>query len=168
MTAPTHKPIIDYFESLNLALNDFQPDSFFRMDLNEIRGAFRRGISFPCMTVESPEGDGSGSAITNSVLGRYFAFTIYMNPEKDNPEEQNNYLDLCERVGLKILARMRLDATKEGHLLYDRFEIDNCKYHKVGPIFTELLYGYRFTGIIRGSESFKVDPADWKDLETVC
>ncbi len=168
MSAPTHKPILDYFKSLNAAAVDFAENSFFRMDLSEINGAFRSGITFPCMAVESPEGEAGDSGITNSVMGRIFAFTIYMNPQLNNHEQQNEFLDTCERIGLKILSRMKHDATQPGHLLYDRFELSSCNHLKIGPVFTEMLYGYRFTGIIKGSESFKVVAADWNDLDTVC
>ncbi len=168
MIAPTHKPIIDYFESLNTALKDFPDKSFFRMDLSEIKGGIRSGIKFPCMTVESPDGNGEGSTSNSSVAGRMFAFTIYMNPKQTNYQEQNEMIDQCEQIGKKILSRMRLDNSNPDHLLYGKFSIDSCRWHKVGPIFTQMLYGYRFTGLISGTESFKVNKEDWEDLETVC
>ena len=162
---PTHKPIIDYFENINLQLKDFGENSFFRMDLEEIMGGLRHQISFPAMAVESPDGDGEHSVEQNSVIGRMFAFTVYMNPEQGNFQEQNTMLDLCERIGKKVISRMRYDARIEDHLLYNRFKVSSVKWIKVGPVFTEKLYGYRFTGIIEGSEALLVDPADWADIE---
>lgn len=165
---PTHKPILDYFQSLNEKLVDFPEKSYFRMDLEEIMGSFRSRINFPAMAVESPDGDAEGSTVSNSVLGRLFAFTIYQNPEKGNFAEQNQMIDQCERIGLKIIARMRYDAFDPEHLLYNHFLVSSVKWTKVGPIFNEELFGYRFTGIISGSESLKVDPADWSDVDSVC
>ena len=162
---PTHKPIIDYFENINLQLKDFPENSFFRMDLEEIMGAIRDGINFPAMAVESPDGDGENSVEQNSVIGRMFGFTVYMNPEPGNFQEQNAMLDLCERIGKKILARMRQDARIPDHLLYNKFKVSSTKWIKIGPLFTEKLYGYRFTGIIEGNEPLVVDPADWNDIE---
>ena len=168
MSAPTHKPIIDYFEFLNAASVHFQENSFFRMDLQEIFDSFRSGISFPAMAVESPEGDAEGSDITSSALTRTVAFSIYQLPQAGNAAQQNEMLDECERIGLKILARMRYDARQPGHLLYNRFKVSSAKWMKVGPLFTEQLYGYRFTVEIEGGESLKVDAADWKDIDLVC
>ena len=162
---PTHKPIIDYFENINLQLKDFPQNSFFRMDLEEIAGAIRSGINFPALAVESPDGDGQNSVEQNSVIGRMFAYTVYMNPEMGNFQEQNEMIDLCERIGKKILARMRYDARIEGHFLNNRFKVSSTKWIKVGPIFTERLYGYRFTGIIEGNEPLIIDAADWADIE---
>jgi hypothetical protein len=168
MEAPTHKPLIDYFESLNANLKDFPEKSFFRQDLNEIMGAIRSGINFPAMAVESPDGDGEGSIEQNSVIGRMFAFTVYMNPEEENFQQQNEMLDLCERIGKKVLARMRYDARVPGHLLHNKFKVSTVKWIKVGPVFTDLLYGYRFTGMIEGSEPLTLDVEDWDDITAPC
>ena len=162
------KLLIDYLKQLNLASVHFGENSFFRMDLEEIFGSFRSGISFPALAVESPEGDAEASDITGSALSRTLAFTVYQNPRHGDFEEQNIMLDECERIGLKILARMRHDARKPEHLLYNRFKASSAKWIKVGPVFTEELYGYRFTVTIEGNESLKLDAADWKDSDLTC
>lgn len=164
----THKLIIDYLEQLNLNLNDFAEDSFFRLDLTEIEGGIRTGISYPCMAVESPDIDFSESTINSSVIAKIFSFTVFMNPDSENSEEKDFMTDLCERIGLKILARMRHDARTPEHPLYNKFLIESCEGIKVGPVFTELLHGYRFTGIIKGNETLKVNAADWADIDLVC
>lgn len=164
----THKPIIDYFEQINLKLIHFPETSFFRMDLMEITGAFRSGINFPALAVESPDGDAEGSSTNSSVSGRMFAFTVYHRPTRGNFQEQNELLDECERIGLKIVARMRHDARIPTHPLYNKFSAETAKWMKVGPIFNEELHGYRFTGMIKGEESLKIDAADWSDIDLTC
>lgn len=168
MSKPTHSVIIEYFRQLNANLNDFGEKSFFRMDLTEIEGSFRTGISFPAMAVESPDLDGNDSSVNNSVIGRAFFFTVYMNPRKSDYAGQDAAVDLCERIGWKIIARMRHDATNPDHFPYNKFKVASVSAIKVGPLFTEHLYGYRFGGLISGGESLKVDPADWKDLDQIC
>lgn len=165
---PTHAVIIDYFRQLNAALVDFGQASFFRMDLTEIEGGFRTNISFPAMAVESPDLDGQDSAPTNSVIGRAFFFTIYMNPKRKDYDAQDTAIDLCERIGWKIIARMRKDSFDPTHFLYNKFKVSSVSAIRVGPVFTEHLYGYRFGGIISGEESLKVDPADWTDIDSIC
>ncbi len=163
-----HKQIIDYFENLNTNLKDFPEKSFFRMDLMEITGSFRTGINFPAMTVESPDLDGSESSVHNSVIGRMFAFTVYVSPQNGNFAQLNEQMDLAEKIAWKVIARMRHDARDPEHFLYNRFLVSSVRGHKVGPVFNELLHGYRMTGLITGSESLKVDAADWDDIDLTC
>lgn len=164
----THEPIIDYFKYCNEQLVDFSEDSFFRMDLSEITGSFRRGITFPALVVESPEGDMDNSSLSSSVIGRVFAFTVYDKHKKGDFQDQNQKLDNCEKIGLKIIARMRHDARNPDHLLYNRFKVNTVNFVKVGPVFSEHLYGYRFTGVIEAEESLLVKPEDWNDINQVC
>lgn len=165
---PTHAPLVEYFKNINKQLNDFGKNSFFRQDLEEIFGAFRVGVNFPCLAIESPEIDAPDSTEQNTVIGRMFAFVVYMNPERNNYDEQNDYLDQCEKIAKKILARMRYDANIPGNILYRKFKVSTVKGVMVGPVYTEHLYGYRFAGMITGNEPLKVDPADWKDIDSAC
>ncbi|MBT0607652.1 hypothetical protein [Aequorivita echinoideorum] len=164
----THAPIIAYLENLNAKLVDFAENSFFRMDLAEITGAFRKGITFPAMCVESPEGDAENSTKNNSVLNRTCAFTIYKKPQQGNFIDQDEKIDDCEKIGLKIIARMRLDNAAPDSPLYNKFEVASVRWVKVGPIFNEGLYGYRFIFTIAGDEKLIVNPDDWSDIENVC
>jgi len=165
---PTHGEIVKYFKNINAQLNDFPENSFFRQDLQELFGAFRSGIKFPCLALESPEIDAPDSTEQNTVIGRMFAFVVYMNPKIDHYDQQNEHLDLCEKIAKKILSRMRYDSNIPGHLIYRKFKVSSVKGVQVGPVYTEQLYGYRFVGMISGNEPLKVDPADWKDIDSVC
>ncbi len=164
----THKIVVDFFENINLQLKDFSENSFFRMDLDELFGAFRSGINFPAMSIESPEGDGSKSLPENSVIGRFFAFTIWQRPQKGNFDQQNIMLDECERIGLKIIARMRYESKKPDSILYNKFKASSVSWKQYGPLFNEKLYGYRFQGTFEGNESLKLNPDDWNDIATNC
>lgn len=164
----SHKEIIDYLENINTQLVDFGENSFFRMDLQEITGSFRTGITFPCMLVESPDGDLDDSNINSSAIGKNFAFLVLKNPTSNNYEQQNQYLDDCEKIGLKIIARMRYDARVEGNILFNKFQANTVNFIKVGPLFTEQLHGYRFVGKILGDQNLKIVPEDWADLSSDC
>lgn len=161
-----HLILVNYFSQLATNLKDIK--SFFRMDLTEIQGAFRSTATFPCMVTESHEGDFGSSNPMSSINNITFAFTIYTKPLKADYQDQNTQLATAEEIGLKILARMRHDAATPGHILYNKFLIENVTYAKVGPIFTEQLYGYRFMGTIKGTEPLIVNPADWNDSPTIC
>ena len=166
MATISHSVIIVQFENIQQNLKGLE--DFVRMDLAEIKGAFRSSADFPCLVVESHDGDLGKSKPNQSVNDRNFAFTVYYNPENGDFDEQNTMLDLSEAMGLKIIARMRHDATLPAHFLFNRFKTESVKYHKVGPVFNEQLYGYRFTGEITATQSLKISPADWTDIDEAC
>lgn len=166
MSIVTHTIIVDYFASLAQNLKSLE--GFFRMDLTEIQGAFRSKAKLPCLVLESHEGDFSESNVLSSVNARTFAFTIYDKHKKGDYDDQNIILNSAEETGLKIIARMKHDASLPDHFLYNRFKVEDVKYSKVGPVFNERLYGYRFVGEIKGNEPLKVNPEDWEDSPTIC
>ena len=55
------------------------------------------------MALESAEIDAPDSTEQNTVIGRMFAFVIYMNPKRGDFDQQKGYIDRCERIGKKIL-----------------------------------------------------------------
>lgn len=166
MATITHSIIVNYFSDLQKKLNGLE--DFFRMDLTEIQGAFRSDADFPCLVVESHQSDLGKSQINHSVNDRSFAFTVFLNPEIGNYSEQNEMLDISEELGFKIIARMRYDATKPDHFLFNRFKVSSVQNQKVGPLFNEHLYGYRFTGEITAAQSLIVNTEDWTDIDEVC
>ncbi|MAF36840.1 hypothetical protein CL622_07015 [archaeon] len=162
----THLEYINYMQSLADNLNGL--NDFFRIDLTEIRQGFRSGVQMPCMALESYEGDFSQSSIQQSVNIRTWAFTIFDNPANRDFNDQNQKLSGVEQLGLKILARMRKDSLTPGHILHNLFYVEDCRYSKVGPLFTEKLYGYRFVGQFLMHQPLTVNPEDWQDIDTVC
>ncbi|HEA19953.1 hypothetical protein LCGC14_1807380 [marine sediment metagenome] len=161
-----HKVITDYFQYL--ATKHKKIAGYFRMDLTEIQGAFRGTAEIPCLVLESHEGDLSGSSRQQTVNDRTFAFTIYTKPRHGDYDEQNQRLADSETIGLSVIARMKHDATLPVHFLYNKFQVETVSYAKVGPVFNEHLYGYRFVGSIMGNEPLKVNVDDWLDGPEIC
>ncbi len=161
-----HNILVTYFKYL--ADNYILLKGFFRMDLTEIQGAFRSKADFPCMVLESHEGDLGKSSKQSTVNDRTFAFTIYTKPKKADYDNQNEKLALAEQIGLAIIARMKHDATVKDHLIYNKFLVADVSYAKVGPVFNEQLYGYRFIGSIAGAEPLKYNKEDWLDNPDKC
>ena len=103
-----------------------------------------------------------------SINDRNFAFTIFTNPANDDYDEQNAFLALSEELGFKIIARIKHDSNQQNHLLTRAFKVSSVKSSKVGPITSQELYGYRFTGAFVKHRPLIVDPKDWLDAPEVC
>ncbi|WP_421811747.1 hypothetical protein [Flagellimonas sp.] len=161
-----HLILVNYFKGLAENHSDIQ--GFFRMDLTEIMGSFRNSAPFPCLVMESHDGDFGESNVQSTVNTRGFAFTIYTNPDRKDYEDQNEKLSESEVIGLQVISRMKHDASVEGHFLFNKFKVSSVKYGKVGPVFSEKLYGYRFEGEIMGSEPLVFDTSIWSDDPTKC
>lgn len=164
--ATTHAIIVNYFSNIADTLIDLK--SFYRMDLTEIQGAFRNNKVTPTLVLESHEADLGDSNVMQTVKNISFAFTIYILPKTGDYDDQNAKLDESEIIGLKVIARMRHDATIPGHFLYNKFKSAEVNYSKVGPVFNEELYGFRFSGNIKAPDPLIVNPTDWTDNPTIC
>lgn len=162
----SHQSLVDYFQ--NIATQLIGLEDFFRMDLTEIQSAFRSTAKLPCLVLESHEGSLEDSNTQTNINDRTFAFTVYLKPKNGDYDDQNMKLDTAEKLGLKIIARMRYDSNRPGNILHNRFKVNTVTYAKVGPVFNERLYGYRFIGSIKGLETLKLNPADWSDTPELC
>ena len=165
----SHQTIIGYLQNLVDQHTDIRIEDFYRMDISEILGAMKTSIQYPCFALESHEGNFDSSSAMNSLENKIFAFSILKKPEYGNFEDQNTALDDCELIGKQFLARMRYDSAQETSLLHKLFSLGNVNYHKVGPLYTDHLYGYRFEiSLLPDKTSMKVTPENWTDIDEVC
>ena len=166
MAVITHQILVNYFKSIAENLNGIE--DFHRMNLSEIQGSFRSSANFPCLTIESHDGDFKDSNLIQSVNDRAFAFTVFTKPKIGDYEDQDTKLTESEAYGKKIIARIKHDASIKDHFLHQNFKVETVSYSKVGPLYQEQLYGFRFTGQIKASDPLIVNPDDWTDLDTTC
>ena len=165
----SHIELVNYCKNLVAQSIHIEAENFFRMDITEIQGAMRTAIGYPCFALESHDGDFEGSTASNSIENKRFAFTIFKNPTFGDFDEQNLFLDDCEIIGKKFLARMRYDARQKTSPLFNAFTVKDVYYQKVGPIYTDHLYGYRFQIELKPTKvDLKTLPADWNDITTIC
>lgn len=164
----SHLDIVTYMQQTVAASVDIETANFFRADLTEIQGNMRTGIASPCLALESHQTNYEGSKPNNSIGNKTFAFMVLKNPVQGNFVEQNQFLDDCEIIGNKILARMRYHSTQPTSILYKNFDLALCSNHKVGPIFLGW-YGYRFEiGLKPEKIDLKVNPTDFTDIDSAC
>ena len=163
----SHNDIVAYMS--NLTTQNLNTNDFFRMNIAEIQGAINSKIQYPCLALESHEGNFDGSSPNNTLEQKTFAFSILDKPAKRTFDAENTSLDLAETIGQQFLARMRYDNADATSQLYQAFNINRVSYHKVGPIYADGLFGYRFEIPLNPTKSNLKPIADnWSDLNTIC
>lgn len=164
----SHQDILDYMQAAVAASADIATDNFFRMDITEIQGQMRQGITGKAVVLESHEISYEGSSPSNSLVTKSFAFSVIAPTTTGNYDQQNTALDECEVIGTKFLQRMRYHSNDATSVLYKLFDVSNVRAHKVGPVFLNW-YGYRFEIDLKPQKiDLKVKPADWSDIDDVC
>lgn len=164
----SHNQLVNYMS--NLATQNIATKDFFRFNIAEIQGALKSGITFPCLAMESHEGNFEGSTPNNSIEQKIFAFSILDKPTSPNNfDSENEVLDNCELIGKQFLARMRYDARNPASILYNAFDVVNVNYHKVGPLYMDKLFGYRFEVALKPATiNLKPDHNHWSDITDSC
>ena len=162
--------LINYFE--DLADKHVDIKSHYRWNISEIAEAMRSGVEYPVMAIDSPEvstsGDRSSRFHYNSM-----AFTILAKPENirgaDKYAEQNEVLNECLQIGYDVENRIVADSAQrerngEKNWLYNLLDLSSFNFQKVGPIYTDGLYGYRCEFLIKNAVPKVVDASKWNDL----
>jgi len=164
--------IVNYLESLaekHVDINDS-----YRWNISEVTGAFKKGIELPVMLIDSVETQTKGDK-TKTIHDNSIAFTIIGKPNTktgnlDNYEAQNLVLDFCQGICFDMETLILFDSEQvkdqngNKNWLYGRVEKNSFHHFKVGPIFSEGLYGYRCELKIKNQLSTIPNPDKWNHL----
>ena len=103
----------------------------------------------------------------NTISVRKMNFAVmYKNVPPDDKELQYKAIDDAEAIILDFLARIRMDATKEGHLLYRSFQKENTN---ITPVELSLdAFGSEVTIEFKNNQSLKMNPNKWTDNPAIC
>ena len=144
-------------------------DDVFRWNRLELAGALRRGVNKTIMLIDAVEVD-SDSPSNNSVHSNKCSFFILgkegvKTDKVDSYAEQNEVLEHCMLTAFEVAARLVLEANDPANKwLYSNIERGSFVYTKVGPLFTNNLFGYRCQFTIKSMEKYKVDNNKWTDF----
>ena len=159
---------ISYFKNLATQHKEIghteEEKHFFRMNIEEVLTGLRSDINLPALILESFEGRLVDKKSDNNLANREGAFMILKKVEVDNFDQENEFLDDSERIGLDIIKRMRRDSKTNPiqDRILKRFDYDGVSWGKVGPVFDNY-YGYRFIFRLQDFENMKFDPDKWLD-----
>lgn len=161
--------IISYLEGLGDKHIDINKS--FRWNRLQIQGAIRGENKESLMLIDAPEFNSEGTQVNVHVID--CAITILgkkdvSNPNLEDDSKQNEIINHCANICFEVGARIQTDSydSSDNTLkwLYGNVIKNSFSYSKVGPIFTNMYYGYRLEFQIKSPEVYKVDPAKWSDL----
>ena len=164
--------IINYLEQL--AANHVDIKQSYRWNVSEVSGALRSGIELPVMLIDAVETQTKGDA-TKTIHVNTTAFTILGKPNTrtgnlDQYEAQNEVLDFCQQICFDIENRILHDASipkganGSKNWLYGLVDKNSFHHFKIGPIFSDGLYGYRCELTLKNQVSLCPDVNKWSDL----
>jgi hypothetical protein len=163
--------IVNFLMDLGNNHNDIQ--QVFRWNRMELNGSFRHNPNQTNMLIDSVEvfvtnpnhNNFSQNNCAFTILGKQDVSTAKL----DAYNEQNEVLEHCLEIAFEVASRIKYESTEtnlQGELkwLYNNVELDSFHFFKVGPVFTQQLYGYRCEFTIKQKQCLKPDINKWKDL----
>jgi hypothetical protein len=164
--------IVNYLEQL--AANHTEINGSYRWNSSEFSGSLRKGVALPVMLIDAVETQTSGDH-KKTIHSNMTAFTILGKPNiktgnMDTYAAQNEVLDFCQQLCFDIETRIIHDAEQvsdaEGNQnwLYGMVNKNSFHHFKIGPIFTDGLYGYRCELTLKNQECTLPDASKWEDL----
>lgn len=168
------KLIVSYLE--NLGILHTEVNKTFRWNSNEINNALPSGVALPLMLVDAPTKSESKAGKASATFNRHTcAFTILGKPGMSTAQftayiRQNEVIASCEAICDEIQNRIEADnlvykfSNGDRNWLYGLLVEASFEGFKVGPVFSDRLYGYRVEFALRSKRCKKVDPEKWEDL----
>jgi hypothetical protein len=157
----THKPIVEFHKSIQLAHKEL--NGFYRFNWNEITGKFRSGISTPALLLESHSSAlNTNSNNTATFNGRSISFMLLdFTGKADAYDKQEEVLDKLENITIDICSYLKKLNGDRGSWLFGKFDPSNFTYEKVGPIFDNM-YGWNVLYLLKSHEDLTFDPDKWE------
>lgn len=169
----TPQDYIAYFEKVARQLKQIGHSDtskrFARIDIEEVLTGLRNKINLKewCLVLESYEGNlqsRGDEAMADTMMG---AFMVVRQVKDNDFAGQAATISESKAIGLKIIALLirdkQLAVQGERPRFLRGFQLGNVNYQKVGPLFGENAYGYRFEFAILENQHLIYDPEDWDE-----
>ena len=166
------KLIVSYLENLGILHTEIKQT--FRWNSNEINNALPSGVALPLMLIDAPQKSESkkGTATFNN---HTCAFTVIGKPGMSTAQfsaytKQNEVITFCEEICDDITNRIEADnlvyklKNDDRAWLYGLLVEASFEGFKVGPVFSDRLFGYRVEFVLKSKRDKTVNSDKWDDL----
>ena len=161
--------IISYLENLGAQHSDI--NKVVRWNRAELQGQMRTENLESVLLIDAPEiysSDNERNVHVHDCALTVLGKKNVAAPRLDDYEKQNEIIQHCQQICFELAARIQVDSYKSEEpslkWLYGAVEKDSFVFIKVGPAFTNHLYGYRLEFVIKSREVYKIDTNKWLDL----
>lgn len=127
---------------------------FYYADSRRFIEATRSNIEYPCLVLEMPTYLMPASALGSDYKSRLKgAFSIVMGCEMDDYEAQDNATNLCMRIGVRVLKKLKDSLKSQGAYMEGDAIIES-----VLSLIVDNNYGYRFEFNLAGVYLYDISP----------
>jgi len=159
MRASPFEQYSSYFE--NIANRHKKIKSFYEIDEDEIISGLRSKVQYPCLFLEFPEPTAFDNS-TNTDVKQPSGLAVLSPCKPGDFKKRREILVENEKIILDIVSQMRKDRI-EGNNLW--FDLNQTRWSKVGPMFTDNLYGWRLDFNIQRWLDIEYYESDWNEEE---
>jgi hypothetical protein len=164
--------ITQYLEKLADAHVDVNDK--YRWNAGEFTARLRTGVNLPVVLIDAVETQSSGDN-TKTIHSHSTAITVLGKDQTytgkiDSYQKQNEVLEMCQKICFDFETRIIDDASKlvddqgSKNWLYGHVDKNSFHHFKVGPVFTDGLFGYRCEITIKNQVPTNVEALNWHDL----
>ena len=170
MQKVSHETLVKYFEKLGSCHVDIV--NSYRWNTIEYQNGLRSGVTPTVMLIDSPQIQEDGIQ-TNLMDAHNCALTFLGKPNTptakvDTYDNQDAVLEHCQQIAFEFRNKLKLDASvhkdAEGNKnwMFGSIVTNSFNFLKVGPVFTENMYGYRLEFQLKIKPCLCVDAAKWE------
>lgn len=141
-----------------------QINGFYRFNLNEIEGQFRKGIKTPALLLLSHSSALSANSNKTANFNTHNVSLLILDfaGKPNSFDKEDAVLNETYYLALDIISYLKKEHANEDSFLYSLFEIDSVRIEKVGPIFDNM-FGWNLLYDLKNKEPFCFEPDKWED-----
>ena len=157
----------DYFENLTAQSNFLEGFAgFFSRELMNKLTSRKEPLQSPYLALFKYQLGLDGDEMKTMGIRKLGFAIIYNNIKPDNYEAQYEAIDNAENLALKVIARIRFDNNDKTHFLWNALQKESITIEPVE--LSQSDFGVEVTFDLKNGQSLKLDPDDWKDINTIC
>jgi len=141
-----------------------QINGFYRFNLNEIEGQFRRGVQTPALLMMSQSNALSTNAnkVANFNTHNMSVLIIDFAGKPNDFDKENTVLNNTYYLCLDVVSYLVKENKNPNSFLHTLFDVGSVRIEKVGPIFDNM-FGWNLLFDLKNHEPFCFEPDKWED-----
>lgn len=139
-------------------------NGFYRFNLKEIEGQFRKGVKTPALLLLSHSSALNTNANKTANFNTHFVSLLIIDfaGKPNDFTKENIVLNETYYLALDVVSYLKKEHANENSFLYSLFDVTSVSIEKVGPIFDNM-FGWNLIFSLKNQEPFCFEPDKWED-----